>query len=103
MEERHAGVWHVFHTLVVVDVTEQQVAAFLPPDRSFRRALRSAETIGQMPDRLGHRDDLLQLRRQLFNSSGQSGATVTRHRNASPCKKKPPDRVSTTNAVGVAP
>ena len=40
LEQRHALAGLVFHPLVVVDVAEQQIAAFLPPERSFGRALR---------------------------------------------------------------
>src|SRR5262249_3610478 len=36
----------VFHTLVVMDIAEQEVAAFLPPDRPFGGAGLAAETRG---------------------------------------------------------
>jgi hypothetical protein len=48
-----------------VDVAEQEVAALLPPQRSLGRALRPAEAIGEVLDRLRGRNELLELRRRL--------------------------------------
>jgi hypothetical protein len=52
------------------DIAEQQVAALLPPDRTFGGPELAAEPIGQFLDRLGHRDDLLELRRELIDPLG---------------------------------
>src|SRR5262249_39525111 len=56
---------------VVVDVAKQEVAAILPPQRSLCRALRAAEAIGEVLDRLRGRNDLLELRRKLLNARRQ--------------------------------
>ena len=55
---------HVLHPPVVVDITEPQIAAFLPPDRAFRGAQSASEVRGQFLNRLGRGDDLLQRRRE---------------------------------------
>src|SRR4029077_18243163 len=67
-EQRHALAGLVFHPLVVVDVAEQEKSAFLPPQRPLGRALRSAEAIGEVLDRLRGRNDLLQLWRELLDA-----------------------------------
>ena len=48
-------------TPVVVDVAEQQVATFLPPNRPFGWAELAAEPVGEMPNWLGCGNDLVQL------------------------------------------
>ena len=57
----------VFHPLVIVNVAEQQITAFFPPQRSFGRTQSAAEPVGQMLDRLGGGDDPLQFGSQLFD------------------------------------
>jgi hypothetical protein len=42
----------VFHAPVSVNVAEQEVAALLPPHRTFGRAAVAADTVGQLIDRL---------------------------------------------------
>jgi hypothetical protein len=51
-KQRNAASRLVLHATVVVDVAEQEVAALLPPQRSLGRALRPAEAIGKVLDRL---------------------------------------------------
>src|SRR5262249_31946990 len=104
---------------VVVDIAEQQVAAFMPPQRSLCRALRSAIAVGEVLDRLARRDDgfqraveLLDARRQIVrhcrSSPTRSGARSSRRsRNttiaesaaamASRCRSQPVAGVATTN------
>src|SRR5262249_22190429 len=50
--ERDALTRRELHALVVVDVAEEEIATFLPPERALRGALRAAESIGQMLDGL---------------------------------------------------
>src|SRR5438105_7313286 len=57
--------------MVVVDVTEQEVAALLPPQRSLSWALRPAEAVGEVLDWLRGRNDLLELRRELLDARRQ--------------------------------
>src|SRR2546422_9856 len=57
-EHRHALGGDVLHAPVVMDVAEQQKAAFLPPERPFGRPLGSAESFGQLLDGFWLGDDL---------------------------------------------
>src|SRR3984893_14506772 len=66
-EHRHPSPRFVFHSPVVVDVAEQQVATFLPPNRPFGWAERAAETVGEMLDWVGCGNDLVQLGRQFLD------------------------------------
>ena len=67
LDQGHALARHVLHPPVVMNVTEQQIAAFLPPHWSFGGPLGAAEAIGQHLDRLGQGDDLFQLRSELLD------------------------------------
>src|SRR5262249_6212079 len=49
-----------FHPLAGIDVAEQQVAAFLPPQRPFGRTKRTSESARDLADRLGGGNDLVQ-------------------------------------------
>jgi hypothetical protein len=40
----------VFHAPVAIDVTEQQVTALLPPNRTFGRAVVAADAVGKLID-----------------------------------------------------
>src|SRR5262249_7529826 len=86
VEHGHALARHVLHPPVVVNVAEQQIAAFFPPEWPFRRPQRPAESIGQITDGLRWADDLFQLRSQLLDPLrrlGQRGTETTRHRKTS--------------------
>src|SRR5207253_3603225 len=48
----HALPGRVFHSPIVVNVGEEEVAALLPPERSLGRPVRAAEARGQLLDRL---------------------------------------------------
>ena len=58
----------VFHTLVVMDIAEQEVAAFLPPDRAFCGSEVAAEAGPQFLDRLRCVDDRVDARIELLDA-----------------------------------
>src|SRR4029077_21187524 len=70
-KQRNAASRLVLHATVVVDVAEQEVAAVLTPQRSLGRALRPAEAICEVLDRLRGRNGLLELRRELLDARRQ--------------------------------
>ena len=70
LERRHALPRRVFHPPVVVNVAEQQIAALLPPDRSFGGSECAAEAIGELLDGFGRRDDRVQPLLQLLDPLG---------------------------------
>jgi hypothetical protein len=69
LKHRHAVARRVLHPLVVMNVAEQQVAAFLPPDRAFGGPLGATEAIGLLLDGLGRGNDLVQLWSELADTS----------------------------------
>ena len=71
LEHHHALARCIFHPLAGVDVAEQQVAAFLPPQRPFGRTERTSEAARDLADRLGGRDDLVQRGIQSVDAWGQ--------------------------------
>src|SRR5262249_37838980 len=83
---------HILHPSVVMNVAEQQITAFLPPDRSFSGSHRAAEAIGQLLDGLGRRDDLVQLWSELLDPLGRLGqyaTDATSHGQAAYCHSHP--------------
>ena len=58
-----------FHAARGIDVVEEQVAAFLPPDRSLGRTNIAAETLRQFDDRLSGVQDAGELRRYRFDAA----------------------------------
>ena len=52
LEQCHAVALGPLHPTVVVDVTEEEVSPFLPPQRSLRRALPAALAVSQFFDTL---------------------------------------------------
>src|SRR5262252_1522530 len=62
---------HVLHAAVVMNVAEQQVAAFLDPHRAFSRTKIAAEAAGQFLDGFRCRDDLVECGVILFDALGR--------------------------------
>src|SRR5258707_15558456 len=56
-----------FIRLLLWNIAEQQVATFLPPNRPFGWAERAAEAVGEMLNRVGCGNDLVQLGRQFLD------------------------------------
>src|SRR5258707_11491417 len=103
-QQRDAFARLVFHAFVVVDVAEDQEAAFLPPQRPLGRSLWAAEALGEVLDRLGRGDDLFQLPRQLLDPGRGWGDTI-RHgkflpRGAPPARAPPRETVSMLARMG---
>jgi len=71
--DRHTLARHVLHPAIVVNITEQQVAAFLPPHRAFGWPQRAPEALGQLLDGLGGGDNLVQFRREWLDPLGRLG------------------------------
>src|ERR1700759_5135529 len=87
LEQGHTGAGDIFHPPVVVNVTEQQMVAFLPPKRPLSRAMRSPEPVCQVMDRLRYRNDFSQRRIQLFDPLGRFSTTVIRHSEKPPLRR----------------
>src|SRR5262252_3804574 len=62
------------------------MTAFLPPERSLGRAERSAETLGEVVDRLRRGDDPFELGSQLFDPFRQLGCVASVGHSAPPPK-----------------
>src|SRR5882724_5980329 len=84
LEHADALAGRVFHAPVAMDVAEQKIAALLPPHRPFGRPEIAAEARGKLLDRLGGRDDLVKLRRELLDLPRR------RLRERAACECKPP-------------
>src|SRR5262245_25600555 len=67
LEQRDALAGRVLHAPVAVDVAEQEIAALLPPQWPFGRSDIAAEAGGELLDRLGGRNDLVELGRELLD------------------------------------
>jgi hypothetical protein len=70
LEHGDALARRVFHPLAGIDVAEQEIAAFLPPQRPFGRSERPAEALAELEDRLGRGDDSVEFRRKFLDSLG---------------------------------
>jgi hypothetical protein len=70
LEHGDALARRILHPLAGIDVAEQEVAAFVPPQRPFGRSKRPAEALAQLEDRLGRRDDGVELRRKSLDALG---------------------------------
>jgi hypothetical protein len=70
LEYRDALAWRVLHPLAGVDVAEQEIAAFLPPQRSLGRPQRAAKAAAHFDDGLIRRKDAIKLRRELLDALG---------------------------------
>jgi len=66
--------WRVLHAAGGIDVVEEQVASFLPPDRALGRTDIAAETLRQFDDRLSRVQDAGELRRRLLDPASGLGA-----------------------------
>src|SRR4051794_12720704 len=76
----------VLHSLVVMNVAEQEIAIFLPPKRALRRSLRAAETVSEVLDRFGCGYDLLQRRIKLLDACRGLGLGGGGHGGCSCCE-----------------
>jgi hypothetical protein len=68
-----------------MNIAEQEVAAFLPPQRPLGRSKRAAKAVGQFIDRRGRGDDLVELWSELFDPLGhlrRCAADTAAHGNA---------------------
>src|SRR5262249_20408395 len=90
LEHAHALAGRVFHSPVVVNVAEEEIAYFLPPDWSFGGAEVAAEARGNLLDRLRGGNDFLQVRCQLLDPTplclGNAAAAGERQRGGCACK-----------------
>jgi hypothetical protein len=77
LKHGHALARRIFHALVVMDITEQQVPAFFPPERTFGWPQRSAKALGQHLDGLRWGEDLFEFRSELLNARARLGAYPT--------------------------
>src|SRR5262249_11795754 len=77
-EERHALAGDILPAPVVMDGAEEEVAPFLPPERPFRRPLRSAKAVRQRADGLGGGDDLFELGGKLLDLGRHGGSSRPR-------------------------
>jgi hypothetical protein len=71
LEHADALARRVLHAPVVVDVREQEIAAFPPPQRTFGRAQIATEARGQFVDWFGSRDDLVESGIELLDLPGR--------------------------------
>src|SRR5205823_11110192 len=68
LKQRYAGAGLVFHSPIIVDIAEQQIATFLPPQRPLGGSLAPAIAIGEIFDALRGRDNALHFGRELLDT-----------------------------------
>src|SRR5919106_4263785 len=64
---RHSSLTRPLHSTVIVNVAEQQIAPFPPPQRTLCRPLLTPKSLAQLLDFLIDRYNPLQFRSHLFN------------------------------------
>src|SRR4051794_31885660 len=87
---RHTLSRFVFHTLVIMNIAEQEIVSFFPPYRPLGWTQGSAETVGQLLDRFRRRNHLVELRGHLLDfwlrrrlcAARTSGHCYAAHRNS---------------------
>src|SRR5205807_8139751 len=65
LEQGNALSRRVLHPAAVMDIAKQQIAPFLPPQRSFDGSKRATHAISQLPDGLGNGNDPFQFRERI--------------------------------------
>src|SRR5262249_24466309 len=65
--DRHRLARRIFHAPGAMNIAEQQIAALLPPERTFRRPEIAAKARGKFLDRLRSVDDVCERRIELLD------------------------------------